>query len=226
MAEASTHQFVELFLSGRQKRYSTGDIIMQGQEPSGVMHIDSGFVKVYSISDDGNKYVHIIYKAGEIFPLIWALKDIRRRVFYEAASAVSIHEIPKSTFLEFTESSAQNSNEVLMRLADQFYVYADRLDNLQYKPARERTAYRLLFLASRFGQPRGANIVIKAPTTHELIAESINLARETVSREIEQFEKNSLIRYDRHELVITDVNGLANEISEPITLDLWGLKIS
>jgi CRP-like cAMP-binding protein len=198
-------------------------VVLRGDDPSGVIYIESGFVEVYSISDDGDRYVHIIYKKGEIFPLVWALKDVKRRIFYEAVSDVVVAEADRDDFLKFIKSDPKITYDVLSQLAQQFYIFADRLDNLEYKSARERVAYRLAFLASRFGEKQKKSVIIKAPITHELIGGSINLARETVSREIEKLEKRNLISRRGGLIVIKDIQKLAKEFSEPITLDLWGL---
>lgn len=214
------------FRTGQNKRFFAGEVILSGEEPTGVFYIQSGFVKVYSISDSGDKYVHIIYRPGEIFPLIWALRDVLRRVFYEAASDISVLQVSKSDFLAYLKNNSEVIREVLDQTVEQFSVYADRLDNLQYRSAHERLVYRLLFLASRFGVKRGNKTIIKAPITHESVAESINLARETVSREIELLEKKHLIGREGGNIVIYDVKKLSNQFSSPVSLDLWGLKPS
>jgi CRP-like cAMP-binding protein len=215
---------IDFFKPARQKKYSTGELVLRGEDPSGVMRLKKGFVKVYSISDEGDRYLHILYKAGELFPLIWALQNIRRRIFYEAASDVVIAEAQKDDFLRFIKKDASAAYDVLSQLAQQFYVFADRLDNLEYKSAHERVAYRLIFLASRFGQREDKSVIIKAPLTHELISESINLARETVSREIEKMEKANLLGRKDGYIVINDIERMSKQFSEPVTLNLWGLK--
>jgi CRP-like cAMP-binding protein len=213
----------EFFSSGRQKKYSSGELILSGESPAGVFYISSGFVKVYSISDEGEKYLHILYKSGELFPLIWAFKGLGRRVYYEAVSDTVACSVSKEEFLDLLQANKEAEREVLNQLVEQFNVYADRLDNLQYKSAKEKLIYRLLFLASRFGERHGNNIVIKAPITHELLAESINLTRETVSREIEKLEKQGLVGRQSGHIVITDVDKVERQFSEPVSLDLWGL---
>lgn len=215
---------INFFKSGKERKYSTGELVLRGEEPSGVFYIDSGFIKVYSISDEGDKYIHIIYKAGEVFPLIWALKDIRRRIFYEAASVLRVWEAPKEEFLDFIRRDPKITYDVLVQLAEQFYIFADRLDNLQYKSARERVVYLLIFFASRFGVHDNHQITIKAPITHELLAESVNLARETVSRELEKLEKDKLVGREKGYIVIKDIRKISKEFSQPTTLDLWGLS--
>ena len=220
----SNPDLIDFFNSARQKKFLTGELVLRGEDPTGVVFIQKGFVRVYSISDEGDRYIHIVYKEGEIFPLIWAFNDVRRRIFYEAASTVEVAEVKKEEFINFIKNNSEAAYDVLKQLAQQFYVFADRLDNLQYKSAHERVAYRLMFLASRFGERKGNSVIIKAPLTHELISETINLARETVSREIEKLENEGIISHNGRFIVIKDIEKLGNEFSEPITLNMWGLK--
>lgn len=212
-----------LFQSGVSKRFDAGQLIMNGQDESGVFLITEGFVKVYSISDEGLEYLHVIYKKNEIFPLIWALRDTRRRVFYEAVSTTTVTEISKKTFNDALKNDGSPSHQILAQLAEQFNIYADRLDNLQYKKAYEKVVFRILFLAGRFGSKTPAGWLIKAPITHELIAQSINLARESVSRQIEKLETKGYIEYRQGQILIKDIKALSREFSEPVSLDLWGL---
>jgi CRP-like cAMP-binding protein len=217
-------ELYKFFSAGRKKNYTAGEIVVNGEEPSGVVYLDKGFVKVYSISDKGDEYVHIIYKDGEIFPLVWAMKKIRRRVFYEALSDVSVWTVTREDFLNLIGGNLKAANEVNNRLAESFYVYADRLDNLEYKSTSERIIHRLLFLAGRFGERSGKTIIINAPLTHELIASSIRLSRETVSREMEKLTEQKVIARHNGLIVIRDLDGLAGKISTPVTFNLWGLS--
>ncbi len=213
-----------LFKTETSKKFLAGEVILSGEEPPGVFYIEKGFVQVYSISDSGDRYLHIIYKHSELFPLIWAIKNVRRRVFYEALTGVELRQMPRHKFLDLIRKNIKAASEIMRQLAEQFYVYADRLDNLEYKTAHERVVYRVLFLASRFGRRDRSRIIIEVPVTHELIAESINLTRETVSREIEKLEKQKLLSRRGGNIVIENLEELNKQFSQPISLDLWGLK--
>jgi CRP-like cAMP-binding protein len=216
----------KFFMNGHSVRHSKGEVIVVGDDSNPeVYYLSKGFVKVYSIDDQGDEYTHIIYKAGDIFPFIWALKGLKRHVFYEAIESIVLWKLPKENFLEYLKAHTDSvSYSVLMQLADQFNIYADRLDNLQYKSAYERVVYRLLFLGGRFGKKQGEKIVIDAPITHKIIASSINLARESVSRELEKLTKKGLIGSEDGRIVIKNVQLLSGEFSEPVSLDYWGLK--
>jgi CRP-like cAMP-binding protein len=216
----------DYFMTGRRVLAPKGEILLRGDDANpGVLFVGKGFIKVYSINDDGEEYVHIIYKQGDIFPLIWIFRDKRRRVFYETLIDSVLWKIPKNDFLNYLkQNSSPVAYSLIEQMAQQFHAYADRIDNLQYRDAGERVVYRLLFLASRFGKPDKDAMVIDAPITHKLIAQSVNLTRESVSREIEQLTKSGLLSAKDGKIVINDIKKLSQEFSEPVSLDLWGLQ--
>ncbi|HEY9712079.1 MAG TPA: Crp/Fnr family transcriptional regulator [Chroococcales cyanobacterium] len=226
-ATSSQKDIIDVFSAGKLQRFSKGELIVHGaDEPQGVYLITHGLVKIYSINDEGEEYVHIVYKPGEIFPLIWALIGTERKVFYEALVDTVVWCVSAGQFRATIQENARTSYAVLMQLAKQFSIYSDRIDNLEYKRARERLVYRLIFLASRFGKARGSSIVLEPAFSQQLIASSINLARESVSREFEKLTVEGLIGYKGRHIVINDLEALSKELSEPTSDNLWGLRSS
>lgn len=206
------------------KRYEKGEFIIRaGDPPDGVYYIADGLVKIYSINDLGEEYLHIIYRPGEAFPLLWALKRVRRNVFYEALTPLELLFMPMHKFKRHLSATPGFSEYVLSQVSEQFSIYVDRIENLEYRHANERLAYRILFLASRMGVKQKGSIALPSALTQQLIADSINMTRETVSREIEKLQAKGILRYSRHQLVIMDIKGLMNQISEPVSSDYWGL---
>jgi len=215
----------DFFMTGRSAHVSKGEVVLRGDEAGAdIYYISKGHIKVYSIDRQGEEYVHVIYKAGDIFPLIWAFKSKLRRVFYEALDSAVLWKVSKGRFLEHVkENTKPEIFSLVEQLAEQFSIYADRIDNLQYRTASERVAYRLLFLAGRFGRKNGSEVIIDAPITHKVIASSINLTRESVSREIEKLSAEKIIGTASGKIAIKDVNKLSQKLSEPISLNLWGV---
>lgn len=200
----------EYFKKGRQLTCEAGQVILApGEASPEVFYIENGFIKVYSISRRGEIYLHIIYKSGEIFPLTWTIKNSRHDVFYEAISDTGLRRLPKADFLKFVKSNSAAAYILLEQFAAQFDIHISRVENLQHRRADERVAHRLLALAKRFGQEHGGETIIDAPITHQLIADSINLTRESVSRAIEKLENLGAIRYSERKIVIRNSSLLA-----------------
>ena len=214
-----------LFSKGQPLAFGKDEVILGNESTlDSVYYIASGYVKIYSISDDGNQYVHIIYGPRDVFPLIWAYLDILPdSLYYETISDCVVWRIARDWFTEFVTTNVELSYAFGRQLAYQFQVFSDRVDNLEYKKASERVAYRLLFLASRFGVREDDTITIDAPLTHEIVANTINLARESVSREIEKLEERHIIKQSDHRIRILNVPALAAQLSRPINLHNWQL---
>jgi CRP-like cAMP-binding protein len=216
----------KLFSQGQPLVFSKGNVILGNESrPTGVYYISTGYVKIYTISNEGDEYVHIIYGHGEIFPIIWAYLDVTSRsTYYEAISDCVVWRISRDWYVEKVSKDLELSNALSIQLAHQFQATVSRLDNLEYKKAGERVAYRLLFLASRFGVREETSILIDAPITHELFANSINLVRESVSREMEILERQQIIKRFNHHIKILNVHALENKLSEPPDLHSWHLS--
>lgn len=212
------------FERGREFRYRKGEVILRaGDTPSGVYLIRDGFVKVYAITDEGTENLHIMYKPGELFPLIWVLLGAVREVFYQAAGDVALSRLPREEFVQAMQADAGLAVAVARQLAVQFDIHADRVENLEYNNAYQRVVYRLVALARRFGRREGQGVVIAAPLTHQDIADSVNLARETASREIDRLGRKGLVDHRQHQIFLPDVAKLAAELGDAIDLGAWGL---
>jgi CRP-like cAMP-binding protein len=212
----------KFFIKGQPVTFSASEVILGNEDlPNGVYYISTGYVKVYSISDAGDEYLHLIYGPGEIFPLVWVYLGVATRlIFYEAMSDVLTWRVARSVFTDKMKTDLQFCYEAGLQLARQFKIYTDRVDNLEYKKASERIAYRLLFLVSRFGREEGGNTIIDPPITHEVFANSINLARESVSRELEKLtEQNIIARINQH-IIVIDMQALENKISHRISFNI------
>jgi CRP-like cAMP-binding protein len=96
-------------------------------------------------------------------------------------------------------------------------LYASTLNNLGLKYASQRLCYRLLVLASRFGQKKGKTTTIPY-ISHSDLASSISLAREVVSREISRLEKLGVIEYGRSGILVKDSKHLQDEIGKDVSI--------
>ncbi|HSX29071.1 MAG TPA: Crp/Fnr family transcriptional regulator [Candidatus Saccharimonadales bacterium] len=207
-----------LFTKGQPLAFSKGECILGNDaEPDGVYFLDTGYVKAYSISNEGDEYLHVIYGSGDIFPLPWAyLGTWSEHLFYEGISDCVVWRISRDWFHYFVTQRLDVSHAMSLEVAQQLRLFGDRLDNLEYKKASERVACRVLQLAGRFGVERENEMVIDSPITHENLANSINLARESVSRELERLEHDRIITRANHRIHIRDLGALTARLGRPL----------
>jgi len=197
---------VNYFLSGVSSVYKKGELVIRPQEsPDFIYYIQSGFVKAYSITKYGDENLHIIRKAGEIFPMIWVFTDDHRDVAYEVMETATIWKQPKKEYLKFLDESPDATTAVLGLAVRAYRTYAEHVNTLEYRTVRERAVSFLLSCCRRFGtvNPDGS-VRINAPLRQQDIASSINASRETASRELSALTRKGLISTNDRTFVIID----------------------
>lgn len=212
---SDSESIVAHFKEGRYRHFLKGEVLVQGDEkPTGVYFIETGYVKAYSISQSGQQNLLLIHGANEIMPLPWALDGPQKvGVFYEAMSEVKAFQTSKDNLRTAMGINAWLTEQIMRQLVNTFTVYAQRIQSLGYRLPRERVIACLLDLATRFGHPEGISVVIEAPVTHQDIADSINITRETASRVLEQLFKDGLVKQKEHSFIILNEHILAGELS-------------
>lgn len=213
---------------GTTHRYRKGELILHAEdEVTGVYYIESGFVKVYSVNNRDEEYVLVVYGPGEFFPLIWLHKRPLRSIFYEALAPTNVTRVRQAHLENAVRSNAALSFEMVQRSLEQHGGLVDRINNLQYKFARERLVYYLLYLARRFGVLVGHEYEIGLRISHQVLASNINLSRESVGREIDRLLRKETIAMRNGRIVLRDIPGLAAELpGTSVSADWWGLAQS
>lgn len=215
LGKSDGESIVSYFNEGSTGLFMKGDVLVQGDEvPSGVFFIRSGYVKAYSISQLGQENLLLIHGANEIMPLPWALDGPQKvGIFYEAMSTVKVLRTSKDSLRLAMGTNSWLTEQILRQLVNTFTVYAQRIQSLGYRLPRERVIACLLDLATRFGNRDGHHVTIQAPITHQDIADSINMTRETASRALEQLTQDGLITQEDHLFVVKDDKKLQAELS-------------
>ena len=205
-----TEEFINLFRQrGRRVDYAKGEFIIRpGDIPSGVFLIESGLVKAYDITKYGEENLLIIRKAGEIFPLIWAITGQERQVIYETVSPTAVWQVSRDVFAAMMSENPSALYPLLSMTVEMYRIHSERIINLEYRSVRERLISFLLTMAQRFGKHSKAGVTINVPLRHQDIASSINSSRETTSREMVALERKGLLVNQQTYITLTNVDEL------------------
>lgn len=203
------------FNDGLVMNFVKGETIINGyDDPDGVYLVKEGFVKAYSVSHDGHVNLLIIHEAGELIPLPWALDgEHTTGLFYEAMSDVVVVKTPKDRLRSSMGNNSWLSKEILKQAVNIITVYTQRIQTLEFRTARGKVIAELLYLAGRFGKTtHGSRVLINAPITHQDMADSINVSRETASRELEILFKEKVMGQEDHLFMILNLQKLQTEL--------------
>jgi CRP-like cAMP-binding protein len=202
------------FSDGIVMEFATGETIVNGfDEPDGVYLIKKGFVKSYSTSHDGHANLLLIHQVGEIIPLPWSLDGVHTTgLFYETIGDVTVIRTSKDKLRNAMGNNMWLTQEILNQVVNVVSIYTQRIQILEFRSARGRVIAELLFFAERFGKVDGNQVTITAPITHQDIADSINMNRETASRALELLFEEKLIDQVDHLFIILDLSKLKDEL--------------
>lgn len=199
----------------RHLLYERGDMIIRaGDTPSGVYLITDGWVKVYSLCEDGEPNIIMSLGVGDIFPLEWAISGVLRDVSFTAIKTTAVSRIPRDQFTRSLRTHPQLSQAALMKLAHYFCQLSDELEHIPYHSARERVAFRLVSLVEWFGTAQTDQAGLELRIPNEYIARSSNMTRETASREISWLTKKGVIERRNENIIIKDLIALRKEVGK------------
>lgn len=202
------------FTDGQTIKYPKGEVIINGlDDPRGVYIIREGFVKAYTITKAGLENLLLVHDEGEFIPLIWALDGSHTEgLYYEAMSDVSVLRTSKEKLRSAMGENKWLSQEILKQSVHIITTYSQRISALEFRTARERIVAELLNLAEMFGKKKGKAVLIDAPITHQDIANSINMTRETASRALGMLFDEKLLGQEDHLFTILDHPKLQEEL--------------
>lgn len=192
--------------------YKKGEVILRPFDiPQGVYFLEKGFVRLYTISQDGKELTLIIFKPNDFFPIGWAISNTPNTQYLEAMTYVSLWRAPKDKFIQFIQENPDAFFELTSRILVRLDGLLLRMEYLAFGNAYSKVASVLAICAERFGEKEGKNLVIQVPLTHKDVANLVGITRETASIEIKKLERKGLLTYHGRHLIISDLEKLQKE---------------
>lgn len=216
MNDVNYQSQLETILSNAQpQKFSKGQVLHLGGDIAKISFVNDGFVKRYSITSDGDQSIQSIYGPHDIFPLTPVFKLLFNQsiytgdeiLSYEALTPITITTIHLDVLLDAIKEDSNIYKELLFVCGVRLHSNIQRLENISLKTVEQRLAHQLLFFAERFGEKHGSEVAIQIPLTHQTMAYILNVARETVSLNLQRLQEKNLVQ-TRPQLVITDMDGL------------------
>lgn len=213
----------KLFSSGQKLSFKKGEIIQRASEtPQGVYFLETGFVREFTVSNDGGEHLTVVYEPGDVFSLNWMYLNITPNVFRQAHTECTLRRLGPEVFRKALKTNHSIQLELVSIQMRHIHMLSSRVENLTFSNAYDKVAYHLIHLAGRFGEPHPDGWFITLPFRHQQIAESLSMTRETASRMIERIERQGHIRQDgKGHFIIKDVSALASTIGVEEVLGLW-----
>ena len=185
-------QFQEM---GMEVGYTRGEqLFAESDAPKCVYVVCSGRIKLSVSSREGKTMILRIAEAGQVLGLSATLSSTNHEVTAEAIEPCQVKAIPVGDFLAFLQSYPEAAMEATRCVLQEYQVLFNGVCRLGLPgTVAGRLANLLLdWLKTRF-QTGHADRRFIVPLTHEEIAGMAGTSRETVSRVLNQFEREKLI---------------------------------
>ncbi len=183
------------------------ELLLHAEEPvDSVFYIVEGRVSQYDIAPNGNEIVVNVFKPGAFFPMSSAINNTENHYFFEASAPLQVRAAPKDEVIQFL----RDNPEVVFDLLSRVYRGVDgvlrRMAHLMGGDAQSRVIFELLNAVYRFGEQSedGTHISL----TEGDLAKHSGLARETISRLLQELKAAHLIEIRHGGVLVRDVTGL------------------
>lgn len=196
--------------------YKKGEVIAETAGMKNSMFCsESGYIIVYSISPKGQRDVRSIGGARCLFPVRDFFSPRHadefmppRNSYFEALTDCYIRHMPEDVFNLLIKRSLKTQIALLKQFSINHRLSMARIEMMQLRDIQMRVASLFLGLTLTFGQKYKGGYYIKVPLSHQLIADTISTARETVSREISKLRKGGLIDSSGNHFIIPSIDAL------------------
>lgn len=212
MRKAVQNELNRFFAQFKLLHYKKGETFLHADDPPpGIFYVKSGYVRLYSISKEGEELTLVIFAPGNCFPLSWAINNTPNAYNLEAMTDVEVWRAPKDMFISFIKNNPEVLLDLTRRVLRRLLASFVRMEHLVFGNSYEKVASMLFLLGRRLGKRKGRMTIVQIHLTHKDIGSLAGLARETVSLAMEKLEKKRLITYHRSLIAIRNIEKLKKE---------------
>ena len=181
-------------------KVSAGTVVHNGQmDCLGLLLIQSGQLRVYTLSDEGREVT--LYRLFELdiclFSASCVMPSVQFEVVIEAEKDTDLIVIPSCLFKNLMEESAPVANYANQLISSRFSEVMWLMEQIMWKSFDKRLA---TFLLEEAAIEHSDEIRI----THEIIGNHLGSPREVGTRMLRYFQSEGMVRLSRGAVELTD----------------------
>jgi CRP-like cAMP-binding protein len=212
MADTIPEKVSQFFTAFPLREYRKRELLIRPEEPlPGVFYLVEGRVSEYDITPTGAEVVVNVFKPGAFFPMSAALNNTVNSYFFEASTTVKAHVAPPDSATRFLQDNPDVTLDLLKRVYKGVDGVLRRMAHLMGGDATTRLLFELLNAAYRFGEQQQDGSVLVGLSERDLARHS-GLARETVSRLMQNLKAASLVEVGPHGIILKDTHKLEAQL--------------
>ena len=195
-----------------RRTFAKGMIIFHKGSLGQTMHIvESGKVRIFTLSESGQEITLNVYGPGEVFGEFSLLDGLPRSAGAVAMEKTVTLTLSREDFLRHLEACPQMAVSITQVLTARLRFTTEHAESLAFLDIHGRVAMRLLDLAGRYGTGE-EDIELDLRLTQAELATWVAATRESVNKVLGSFRDQGLIAIDGQKITILDVRGLERRI--------------
>lgn len=179
------------------------DMIIHDDDAKPLIYVlEKGYVRQFVTTQSGEELSLHIYKPGSVFPLANYMAGAKNRFAFQALGDVHVKPVDADEFMQQLMTQPELLVEVTGNLSKGLLGLTTRLEHTLFSNAYMKVASLIDYFVTSFGEGNAGFIELAVPFTHQDLANWLGLARETVSRQIEQLQSDGMVKYNGNTLLV------------------------
>lgn len=198
-----------------KKRFKKNEVILYEEDTNEFIYmILEGGVKVVQTSEDGKETILAMHQPRDFFGEMTLIdgKTVPATVVATEDSHVAI--ISRKDF----RSMLYGQNKVLERLLEilcgRLRESWDKIKILTYKDASLRIKMLFVMLSGEYGEKAPEGVTLKVKLTHQSVADMTGLARETVTRVLDRWQRDGEIAVLKNKYILLGPDFMRKDLKE------------
>jgi CRP/FNR family transcriptional regulator len=176
------------------KRYRKGEVLVrEGDRAQGFTVIRKGSAKAYRMTGDGREQILYIFPANDYYGARFLLTEEEVPYTVEALEECEVCILSKEHFRSLLITQPEVALEIIEAMANRMRELESTMQSMGGRNAELRIASLLLEFRRPYGREVDGATEITLPLSREGLANYLGLARETLSRKLNDLEEEGVI---------------------------------
>ena len=186
---------------------ASASVLYKGDTVSGAYLVLTGRLRVFTLTPNGNEATLYFIDPGEtcVLALNCLFNNLLYPAWVEAETTTTVAHIPGTTYRSLFEREPTIQNMTVQTLSTLVFRLMGELEMMHSCHHKQRLANFIVLHTSSLGSLK---------MTQQQLARHLGTTREVVARLLQEFSNKGYIQTKRGELLIKDMPGLRNVITE------------
>jgi len=198
-------------------RRSLGDgelLYARGDAAEALYGLIRGRIRLSNVAPDGREVLMTLFEPGDWIGELSLFDEQPRTHNATAVEEVEVFVLPRARLLALLDAEPLLYRHFAARLARQLRLALSYIDDVVFLPLSLRLAKRLLQLARVYGQDTPQGLLLDLHLPQEDLGSMLGASRQSVSKELREWEKQGWIGLDYGRVLIRDLAALKRLVND------------